>query len=205
MIDIKILEGTAHRIQNDYRNVVRAIYVNQISDHSLFDKAIKVYMYFKDGTKMTRIINANDLINLQLGPTGVFYDLLNEMIEVKSNESDTITYLDKNALAKHLREVLNCTKSPIEKVIFNDPATIVFWADGTKTVVKAHDEIYDPEKGLAMAIAKKHLGNQGNYYNTFTKWLPEEDEELGELVCLTTAKSLKKAAAVFKNIKSQKL
>ena len=35
----------------------------------------------------------------------------------------------------------------------------------------------DPEKGLAMAIAKKALGNEGNYYNEFKKWLPEKNEE----------------------------
>ena len=60
------------------------------------------------------------------------------------------------------------------KVIFNDPATIVYWADGTKTVVKCGEhDIYDPEKGLAMTISKKALGNQGNYYNKFKKELPE--------------------------------
>lgn len=65
----------------------------------------------------------------------------------------------------------------IKDVIFNDPATIVIWADGTKTVVKANREKFDPEKGLAMAIAKKFFGNQGNYYEVFKKWLPEEKEE----------------------------
>lgn len=64
----------------------------------------------------------------------------------------------------------------IKNVIFNDPATIVFWNDGTKTVVKAENEEFDPEKGLAMAIAKKVLGNKGNYYETFKKWLPKEDK-----------------------------
>ena len=59
----------------------------------------------------------------------------------------------------------------IKNVIFNPPATIVFWQDGTKTVVKATNEIYDPEKGLAMAIAKRALGNQGNYYNVIKKWV----------------------------------
>lgn len=64
----------------------------------------------------------------------------------------------------------------IKKVIFNEPATVVLWEDGTKTIVKAGDgDIYDPEKGLAMAIAKKALGNQGNYYEVFKKWLPEEE------------------------------
>lgn len=62
----------------------------------------------------------------------------------------------------------------IKKVIFNDPATIIIWYDGTKTVVKATNEKFDPEKGLAMAFAKKYLGNEGNYYETFKKWLPKE-------------------------------
>ena len=63
----------------------------------------------------------------------------------------------------------------LKKVIYNDPATIAFWSDGTKTVVKAQPgDIFDPEKGLAMAIAKKACGNKGNYYNGFKKWLPKE-------------------------------
>lgn len=62
----------------------------------------------------------------------------------------------------------------IKEVIFNNPATIVFWSDGKKTVVKCADnETFDEEKGLAMAISKRVLGNMGNYYNEFKKWLPE--------------------------------
>ena len=60
----------------------------------------------------------------------------------------------------------------IEHVIYNDPATIVFWEDGTKTVVKAQPpEPYEREKGLAMAIAKKSLGNTGSYYDVLKKFL----------------------------------
>ena len=72
----------------------------------------------------------------------------------------------------------NTTKLPeIKDVIFNEPATIVMWSDGTKTVVKCQEgENYDPEKGMAMAISKKALGNKGNYCEVFKKWLPEEEE-----------------------------
>ena len=63
----------------------------------------------------------------------------------------------------------------IKNVIFNDPATIVFWADGTKTVVKKQKEDkkkkFDKEKGLVMAIAKKALSNEGNYFNEIKKWV----------------------------------
>ena len=63
----------------------------------------------------------------------------------------------------------------IKKVIFNIPATIVFWSDGTKTVVKAGpNDAFDPEKGLAMAISKKMLGNNYTAYGRFKKWLPKE-------------------------------
>ena len=119
-------------------------------------------------------------------------------------------------------DFLFCNFPGIKKVIFNNPATIVFWRDGTKTVVKTRaiktveiaSEVYfrltasdiakfirlksgqrykatykgetnsflidiydefDPEKGLAMAIAKKALGNNYNYYNKFKKWLPKEE------------------------------
>ena len=65
----------------------------------------------------------------------------------------------------------------IKNVVFNPPATIVFWTDNSKTVVKAENEIFDPEKGLAMAIAKKTLGNKGNYYETFKKWLPKTESK----------------------------
>lgn len=64
----------------------------------------------------------------------------------------------------------------IKRVIFNDPCTIILWNDGTKTIVRAENEPYDPEKGLAMCLAKKALGNKGNYYNVFRKWMPKEEK-----------------------------
>lgn len=66
----------------------------------------------------------------------------------------------------------------IKKVHFNDPATIVIWADGTKTVVKCSEEdIYDPQTGLLMCIAKKAYGNKGKFNDILREWVPEEEEE----------------------------
>ena len=63
----------------------------------------------------------------------------------------------------------------IRDVIFSDPATVVFWNDNTKTVVKTRGgEKYDKEKGLAMAIVKKITGNTSNYYNIFKEWCSDE-------------------------------
>ena len=65
----------------------------------------------------------------------------------------------------------------IKRVIFSDPATVVIWNDNTKTVVKCENEDYDPEKGLAMCISKKALGNKGNYYQTFKKYLEQYERQ----------------------------
>lgn len=67
----------------------------------------------------------------------------------------------------------------IRKVIFNNPATIVLWSDGTKTVVKCGpDDIFDKEKGLAMAIVKKMAGNDSRFHKVFKKWCkPDEINE----------------------------
>lgn len=58
----------------------------------------------------------------------------------------------------------------IKEAIFYDPATIVYWNDGTKTVVKCQDEEFDKEKGLLAAIAKKVYGNKGNFNNIIKKY-----------------------------------
>lgn len=66
--------------------------------------------------------------------------------------------------------------SRITKVIFNKPATIVLWEDGTKTVVKcSNKDIWNPEKGLAMCIIKKICGNDNSYHKIFKKWIPEDE------------------------------
>lgn len=67
----------------------------------------------------------------------------------------------------------------IKNVIFNDPATIVYWNDGTKTVVKCQPgDTFSEELGLAMAISKKFLGNKGNFNDVFKSFLPEKDEKV---------------------------
>lgn len=65
----------------------------------------------------------------------------------------------------------------IKKVIFNNPATIVLWSDGTKTVVKCQEsDTFNCEHGLAMCIAKKFIGLK-NFYKAFNpafdKWFEE--------------------------------
>lgn len=66
----------------------------------------------------------------------------------------------------------------IRKVIYNPPATIILWEDGTKTVVKCCEtDIYDPEKGFAMAIIKKLCGNtSAPFHRLFKTWVLESKD-----------------------------
>lgn len=89
-------------------------------------------------------------------------------------EAELINCFGKsNSLAKSRLNV------KIEKVIFNDPATIVIWSDNTKTIVKCQPgDTYSKELGLAMCISKKFLGNKGNFNEEFKKWLQEDYESI---------------------------
>lgn len=64
----------------------------------------------------------------------------------------------------------------IENVIFNPPATIVFWGDDTKTIVKCQPgDTFSRETGLAMAIVKKAYHNKGNFNDVFRKWVLRDE------------------------------
>jgi len=91
----------------------------------------------------------------------------------------------------------------IKDVIFDDPATIVFWADGTKTVVKCQEgDEFDPEKGLTMAIAKKVYGNKGSYCNEIKKWTEPYYEKQAETEAMAHEFTIELAGGMLcKNLK----
>lgn len=71
----------------------------------------------------------------------------------------------------------------VQKVIYNDPATIIFWNDGTKTVAKCQKgDKYDPEKGFLVAYLKKQIGNNV-LRNELETWVaptlePKEEKQI---------------------------
>jgi hypothetical protein len=79
----------------------------------------------------------------------------------------------------------------IKEVIFNEPATIVFWKDGTKTVVKCgKGEKFDPEKGVAIALAKKML-----YSKDYSRVIASSDDWKKAKEAKKKAEDKKKASA----------
>lgn len=83
--------------------------------------------------------------------------------------------LSKEERNKIMSRYYSHKTTEIKRVIFSDPATIVFWADGSKTVVKAHNEDYDPEKGLAMAVCKRLYGDK--YHRVFKDAMKSYEKE----------------------------
>lgn len=71
--------------------------------------------------------------------------------------------------------------NPIKQVILNGPATIVYWKDGCKTVVKCQEgALNDPEKGLAMAVVRHYFCDilgMSRYDGIFKKYMPKETKE----------------------------
>ena len=84
----------------------------------------------------------------------------------------------------------------IDRVIFNDPATIIHWKDGSKTVVKrSEDDTWDPEKGFCMAVIKKLYGR-----TSFIKRFMEPEEEMSILTVEEACENLKNFGKKLKDV-----
>lgn len=134
----------------------------------------------KKGTKILSNIK-EDLIKRKQEKYTDLLHLLSRMNLSKEGELHLLecVYNDCIRIVENkINELAEFDYKQIKDVIFNDPATIVFWNDGTKTVVKCQTDkgdTYNPELGLAMCIIKRMCGNKGNYNNVFNKWLLKED------------------------------
>lgn len=63
----------------------------------------------------------------------------------------------------------------IKRIIYNNPATVVFWSDDTKTVAKCHeDDMYSEEVGLILCCLKKLVGSS-EVRALLHSWLPDRD------------------------------
>lgn len=94
------------------------------------------------------------------------------ILEAMQRDTLSMTFPDVSSL-KYLGSFCLGSTPKIDRVIFHDHATIVFWRDGTKTVVKAQNEKFDKEKGLLAAIAKKVYGNKGSFNNVIKHYVEE--------------------------------
>ena len=133
--------------------------------------------YFKDNEldkQWKQLVELEPPKHTLVGDVTTGYAYIDTDMSLLAEMQKQVNYYKKKTL-NDIYGKSNSSNWGINRVIFNNPATIVIWNDGSKTVVKASNEPFDPEKGLAMAIAKKVLGNKGNYYKVFKKYIKHAD------------------------------
>lgn len=103
------------------------------------------------------------------------------------NNIDRVNTIDTSIiddLVKEAREYVSHTSlkernnnmPKIKEVIFNNPATIIYWRDGTKSVVKCQPEdTYDKEKGFMAAYMKKICGNDNTFNKIINNWCNDSE------------------------------
>ena len=103
---------------------------------------------------------------------------LEESLEIfEKNAKETRVLIEERKKERKAQRLKN--NFYVKDVIFNDPATVVYWDDGEKTVVTTKPgDTYDPEKGFAMACAKRLFGNEEDWYIPFHKYLGREEKKV---------------------------
>lgn len=114
------------------------------------------------------------LVNHPIGETFNFFGLDLAVDDVKI--ADCSLFRPQEITIKAYKIKTNASVNPfgIDRVIFNGPATIVFWTDGTKTVVKcAEGETYDKKTSILWAYAKKICGTSSRMNKVLDKLVEE--------------------------------
>lgn len=82
----------------------------------------------------------------------------------------------------------------IDKVIYNPPATIILWNDGTKTMSKCDKEdTYDKATGFMLCVLKKKYGNKTvkRMFDRYVYNIPQENTK-GVVVVQPSEKGFRK-------------
>lgn len=86
-------------------------------------------------------------------------EIANSFLEKELDEDEIDNDLNLIRMIEELEEEEQYDYLAYERIIFNDPATIVIWADGTRTVVKAcKEDKFDKGVGLKTALLQRVFG-----------------------------------------------
>lgn len=86
-------------------------------------------------------------------------EIANSFLEKELDEDEIDNDLNLIRMIEELEAEEQYDYLAYERIIFNDPATIVIWADGTRTVVKAcKEDKFDKGVGLKTALLQRVLG-----------------------------------------------
>lgn len=101
------------------------------------------------------------------------YDLHQTLFDSKNDSCTTTTYKEEEkTMTEHQKQYNHIFEAKIKlynthivKIIYNDKATIVFWNNNTKTVVKCTEtDEYSKEAAVAIAFFKHSVGDEYYHY-----------------------------------------
>lgn len=114
-------------------------------------------------------------IDFDINPSGIEYYRTGSTTTVTNKPLEAISVIPED-IFKFDVPIALISKPAIKKVIFNPPATIVFFTDNTKTVVKcSEDDIFNPWAGMALCVCKKLYGSE--FHKNFSKHCRDYEKE----------------------------
>lgn len=143
-------------------------------------------------------------IPYDIDPATYIFEIMNSSLSTNEINDRLASYFSSNnssTAAYKKREVNSIFGNPKNKagyykpvdIMFNKKSTIVFWIDGTKTVVSIKDgDNPDPEAAVAQAIVKKLYGGTSTFHNTVSKYVRREANKIRDDIS-ETEKKLEKA------------
>lgn len=154
-------------MKKDYRDVIRVVECSTTPYHYYFSPELTRIEPTINGYRVW--IDTKEWDGNVTGIMRAIYDCCGYMEHYLYNKVKANVETIKHERL-HRVESTPLVPNVIKNVIFDEPATIVYWIDGSKTVVICQEgDIYDEEKGLAMAISKKALGNNWKAGGRFKK------------------------------------
>lgn len=131
-----------------------------------------------DATSFGKAMNIfGERATLKVGDSTLDIDVLDTSVEISPLGAETITI--KGHILRPLTRSKNESEDTVvpsglrlDRVVYAPPATIVYWLDGTKTVVKCCEkDEYSKTTGFMMCAIKKMCGNDTV---TFHKMMKQE-------------------------------
>lgn len=183
--------------RQDYKETVTTIYLVRLIDRDMTRWLCSDSLVFASKGEVEEIMAEirNKYVNTKVvapnKETGTFEpyvfnkydDLYQKALEAAKKMSNSMYGVGHSVSATVLRHDFDRFLNEVKDIKFSGPATIVFWKDGTKTVVKCQEgEHYDPKDGIEYALLKKIAGGTSNqaskaakkYEEWLEKWIPED-------------------------------
>ena len=157
------------------------------------DQALDVFKKAGAGITIERsAYSCRDIVTIKIPLGTPWFEEIEDTVKMPETH-----YAVYEGFSNAIDQFFGAYKIPeVREIRYNGPATIVFWEDNTKTVVKVQpgEEYYDPDKAFAMAVCKKLFGNKFNRHLTkaqkaFEKSCEEEYEKYNHAIELVETRN----------------